>query len=180
MKRHLPNGLPRAASLAPVFLAAIVTTAPTGPSMRGIRGAAFAAVHAAACPEVEQSRIATAYGKLPLAFEANWGQARPGVRFLARGPGYTLALAPTEAALFIGATTKETHHQDTKARGSKGDESLVPWGPGGEHRRDHRRSSARVRVAHTAGRGRGGSRSVLRMRLVGAKPAAEIVGTEPL
>ena len=38
-----------------------------------------------------------AYGKLPLSFEANRGQADESVNFLARGPGYTLALSPTEA-----------------------------------------------------------------------------------
>jgi hypothetical protein len=39
------------------------------------------------------------YGQLPLAFEANRGQADPGVDFLARGNGYTLALSPDQAVL---------------------------------------------------------------------------------
>ena len=34
------------------------------------------------------------YGKLPLAFEANEGQAAPQARFLSRGRGYTLFLTP--------------------------------------------------------------------------------------
>ncbi len=41
-----------------------------------------------------------AYGRLPLAFEANRGQTDPRVRFLARGPGYTLFL--TSPALALG------------------------------------------------------------------------------
>lgn len=39
----------------------------------------------------------TAYGKLPLFFEANRGQTDPQVRFVSRGPGYTLFITPTEA-----------------------------------------------------------------------------------
>jgi uncharacterized protein (TIGR03437 family) len=45
-----------------------------------------------------------AYGKLPLAFEANTGQADPGVRFLSRGNGYTLFLTATEAVLSLSRT----------------------------------------------------------------------------
>ena len=37
------------------------------------------------------------YGKLPLVFESNQGQADPQVRFLARGRGYSLFLTPAEA-----------------------------------------------------------------------------------
>jgi len=35
---------------------------------------------------------AVAYGRLPLSFEANTGQADPRVKFLSRGSGYTLFL----------------------------------------------------------------------------------------
>jgi YVTN family beta-propeller protein len=48
----------------------------------------------------EQAR-ALAYGKLPLSFEANQGQADPQVRFIARGDSYTLFLTPTEAVLAL-------------------------------------------------------------------------------
>ncbi len=37
------------------------------------------------------------YAKLPLSFEANRGQTDPQVRFLSRGPGYTLFLTRTGA-----------------------------------------------------------------------------------
>src|SRR5205823_1209604 len=50
------------------------------------------------------SATADAFGKLPLAFEANVGQADAQVRFLSRGPGYTLLLADTEAVLRLQAT----------------------------------------------------------------------------
>jgi hypothetical protein len=45
------------------------------------------------------SALATAYGRLPLAFEANQGQAAPQIDFLNQGNGYTLSLTPTGAVL---------------------------------------------------------------------------------
>jgi len=45
------------------------------------------------------SVLAPTYGKLPLSFEPNQGQAEPAVRFLAHGPGYTLLLTEREAVL---------------------------------------------------------------------------------
>ena len=46
-----------------------------------------------------EADIRAAYGRLPLGFEANQGQTDPRVRYLARGSGYTLFLAGTEAVL---------------------------------------------------------------------------------
>jgi hypothetical protein len=43
----------------------------------------------------------TSYGQLPLAFEANVGQADSDVRYLAHGPGYNLALTDTGAVLAL-------------------------------------------------------------------------------
>ncbi|MGH8512013.1 MAG: hypothetical protein ACREU8_11710, partial [Gammaproteobacteria bacterium] len=37
-----------------------------------------------------EARLADTYGKLPLSFEANQGQTGEQVRFLSRGPGYTV------------------------------------------------------------------------------------------
>ncbi|MBI3693655.1 MAG: SBBP repeat-containing protein [Acidobacteria bacterium] len=45
---------------------------------------------------------ASAQMRLPLGFEANRGQAGDQARFLARGPGYTLLLAPGETVLAAG------------------------------------------------------------------------------
>lgn len=45
----------------------------------------------------ERPRMNAAFAKLPLLFEANQGQTDPQVRFLSRGPGYTLFLTPDEA-----------------------------------------------------------------------------------
>ncbi|MBA3239614.1 MAG: hypothetical protein H0T60_00110 [Acidobacteria bacterium] len=47
-----------------------------------------------------EGRLLEAYGKLPLSFEANRGQASGGaVKFLSRGSGYALFLTPGEAVL---------------------------------------------------------------------------------
>ena len=48
-----------------------------------------------------QARLSEAYGKLPLSFEANQGQADKQVEFLSRGSGYTLFLMPTKAVLVL-------------------------------------------------------------------------------
>lgn len=54
-----------------------------------------------------QVRIAEMYGRLPLRFEANQGQAGSRVKFLARGRGYGLFLTASEAELALrsGNTT---------------------------------------------------------------------------
>lgn len=58
-----------------------------------------------------QAGISETYGKLPLAFEANVGQADPSVKFLARGQGYTLLLTATEAVLAPHWQAGKTHQQ---------------------------------------------------------------------
>jgi len=46
----------------------------------------------------------TAYGTLPMSFEANYGQSNSQVKFLARGQGYTLFLTSTEAVFVFTKT----------------------------------------------------------------------------
>src|SRR2546423_1946798 len=46
-------------------------------------------------------RVSENYGKFPLHFEANRGQIDKGVRFLSRGPGYSLYLTAGEAVLVL-------------------------------------------------------------------------------
>jgi len=53
-------------------------------------------------PTTAASLIANeTYGRLPLHFEANRGQTHEDVRFLARGPGYSLYLTAGEAVLVL-------------------------------------------------------------------------------
>ena len=49
----------------------------------------------------QQEDLKRAYGKLPLAFEANQGQTAPEVRYLAHGQGYQLFLTSQEAVLTL-------------------------------------------------------------------------------
>src|SRR6266516_2876737 len=60
-----------------------------------IAGLAFPAIAAA------EARLIESYGKLPLSFEANQGQTHKDVRFLSRGPGYSLYLTASEAILVL-------------------------------------------------------------------------------
>jgi hypothetical protein len=58
-----------------------------------------------------RSSIEQSFGKLPLSFEVNNGQADKSVNFLSRGRGYTVLLNSTEAVLNIqhGARKKKKH-----------------------------------------------------------------------
>jgi hypothetical protein len=58
------------------------------------------------------SRITEAYGRLPLSFEANRGQADDKVDFVSRGNGFTLSLTPSEAVLNLTSPAERT---DAKA-----------------------------------------------------------------
>jgi len=46
-----------------------------------------------------KEQVADAYGKLPLSFIPNAGQADPQVRFAAQGPGFAVSFTPSEALL---------------------------------------------------------------------------------
>ncbi|MGH9765914.1 MAG: YCF48-related protein, partial [Blastocatellia bacterium] len=48
-----------------------------------------------------KNRVNESYGKLPLAFEINRGQASDQIKFLARGGNYDFLLAPAEATLHL-------------------------------------------------------------------------------
>ncbi len=52
-------------------------------------------------------RVSENYGKLPLSFEPNQGQASSEVKFLARGSGYTLFPSSTDALLYLRKTNAQ-------------------------------------------------------------------------
>ena len=56
--------------------------------------------------EARDARLSKAYGQLPLHFEENRGQTHEDVRFLARGPGYSLYLTAGEAVLALARTAR--------------------------------------------------------------------------
>ena len=49
----------------------------------------------------ERRRLVQSYGGIPLSFERNAGQTDARVKFLSRGPGYTLFLTGNEAVLAL-------------------------------------------------------------------------------
>src|SRR5207249_8531660 len=69
-----------------------------------------------ACPAAAaaEARVSEAYGRLPLHFEANRGQTHQDVRFLSRGPGYSLYLTASEAVLVL-SLPKDDAKRDAQA-----------------------------------------------------------------
>jgi len=86
--------------------------------------AGASALHAAVTPPavkppVSGERAMQAYAALPMSFEANKGQSDPHVKFLARGPGYTLFLTEKEAVLTLPddpVTPLNAHSKQASAR----------------------------------------------------------------
>jgi hypothetical protein len=77
--------------------------------MKSIRLFTAAAIFAAVLPAAATAvHPATSYGKLPLTFERNEGQADPAVRFVSRGNGYSLFLTPSEAVLRLKGASEES------------------------------------------------------------------------
>ncbi|MCI0387309.1 MAG: SBBP repeat-containing protein [Acidobacteria bacterium] len=92
----------------------------------------------------------TAYGKLPLSFEANQGQTDSQVKFLARGSGYTLFLTGAEAVLRLRNEDRRSKIENRKSHDSARSASHNPQS------------------------------SVLRMKLVGANPSPQAAGLDKL
>ena len=99
-----------------------------------------------------QAKVAESYGKLPLSFAANQGQADGRVKFLSRTGGYTLFLTQDEAVLALRGSKPNTTR--TKFAGS---DPTPQSGTG----------------APTTG-------AVLRMKLRNANPVAKVAGMDEL
>ena len=52
-------------------------------------------------PAADLARVKESYAKIPLSFAANYGQAHKDVKFISRGSGYSLALAPASFTLAV-------------------------------------------------------------------------------
>jgi hypothetical protein len=103
--------------------------------------------------EVTQERVKEFWGKLPLRFEANQGQTDAPVKFLARGSGYNLFLAPEGAVLTLNRKPRVNARDGRAATlehfpSALGNQTPPP--------------------------------SVLRMQLVGSNPVPRITGMEQL
>jgi hypothetical protein len=106
---------------------------------------------------MDQSRVLESYGQLPLSFEPNAGQTDGRVKFLSRGPGYTVFLTSDEAVLALSAGSKNSSSGKGGALAMAGFRDL---------------STPRPEVARTG--------AVLRMRLVGANKNAQVAGADQL
>jgi len=104
------------------------------------------------------------YGKLPLSFEANQGQADAQVRFLAHGQGYTLFLTPTEAVLSLNKSQTRTRNP-----------SFTKFSPSSPPNTKFSPSSFMSSSSQPKAIG-----TVLRMQFIGANPAPQLLGEEAL
>ncbi|HYP27020.1 MAG TPA: SBBP repeat-containing protein [Blastocatellia bacterium] len=98
--RNTLSGSKAVVCLAVSFFA-LMGLLPSRPGSTGARVAASAAGDSRVGPgrsgEEIEDRVRDSYGKLPLMFEANVGQADSKVDFLSRGAGYSVFISSTEA-----------------------------------------------------------------------------------
>lgn len=121
----------------------------------GLKAEAVSSTSTGAPEQASQSHHAEAYGKLPMSFEVNEGQADRRVKFLSRGSGYSLFLTAAEAVLTLNApAARETGTAPLTA-------------------------SSAVHRTSSAGQGRT-RQDVLRMKLLGANSSARATGLEEL
>ena len=106
---------------------------------------------AAAPPLPSTAAVQSAYGNLPLSFEANQGQTDSHVQFLSRGRGHQLFLTRTDAVLAL---------RTDEAKGTRRE--------GGAHQ--GQLSNSPPPTSHSA----------VRMTFEGANPHAEVVGLDKL
>jgi hypothetical protein len=97
----------------------------TQPDDRALRRAGFPESTSGAVPGNAAMGFGGAFGKLPLSFEANQGQADFPVRFLARGRGYSLFLTPTEAVLVLRSASPKSKVEGRKAEAGSRQLSVV-------------------------------------------------------
>jgi len=102
-------------------------------------------------PAPSLARLESAYGRLPLSFEANHGQWDPAVQFVTRGRGHQLFLTQSEAVLAL---------RTGQAQGDRQERGATPRMPS-----SHPPAS---------------SQSMIRMTFAGANPQADIVGHDQL
>jgi hypothetical protein len=108
-----------------------------------------------------RARLVNAYARLPLSFEANRGQAPGEVQFLARGQGFTLFLAGDEAVLAL----KESQVRSQKSE--EGCQSSVV---------SCQSPPATYKGQRATNNGQRTTDAFLRMKIVGADPAAAATG----
>ena len=131
--------------LSVVVISAVWGQTPSpAPRQRSSRGVAPVS-------SVNESAANKPYGNVPLFFEENAGQTDRTVRFVSRGPGYTLFLGPSEAVLAL----RPPIHDDKRNRLQK--------------RRLFQKSAPQKSAA-----------TFIRMKMSGANLGAEVTGLQQL
>jgi photosystem II stability/assembly factor-like uncharacterized protein len=172
----------RLLALCVIWLMLVVAAVPIGSVNRTAASAAKiskasategADAEASTPDESTQARIAQAYGKLSLSFEANQGQFDRQVQFLARGGGYGLFLTNSEAVMVLSRPA---------AGKDRAERAKSPFAPqqmrnikGG---REDWKAEARERVKRT--KTTSPQSAVVRMKLEGANPATQAEGLDQL
>ena len=154
---------PRSRTLLPTLVLSSVACLLAAPLMLTRRDAPPPPAADAQAP-LERAR--ETYGRIPLSFEANRGQADASIDFLARGAGYALFLKPAEAVFVLQNSGAGARDGAAAEPSLKTDLPLNVDAP---------QSKAHPRRAP----GDAGSK-VLRMRLVGADAAAAAEGANEL
>jgi hypothetical protein len=122
-----------------------------------------AAVKGVSQPDLaSQAKIREGYGKLPLSFEANQGQADSRVKFLTRTGAYSLFLTGDEAVLVL---------RDGKARNEDKDKDKFPV---------ETRLATSPAKANSAPTPKRANESILRMKLRNANVNARVTGLDEL
>ena len=106
---------PRSRTLLPTLVLSSVACLLAAPLMLTRRDAPPPPAAAAPAP-LERAR--ETYGRIPLSFEANRGQADASVNFLARGAGYALFLKPAEAVFVLQNSGSVARDKDAAAEPS--------------------------------------------------------------
>ncbi|MGD0125635.1 MAG: SBBP repeat-containing protein [Terriglobia bacterium] len=114
-------------------------------------------------------RLIAKYGRLPLSFEANGGQADARVKFLSRGRGYGLFLTGNEAVLEVqepGVRSQESGAELNRSPGLSSLQRTTDRGP---------RTSPLIQNPKSKI-----ENQFVRLRLVGARFDAEVIGRDEL
>src|SRR5215216_6193058 len=87
----------------------------TGGEIRQLKQGAPRTVPKNKATESDRAQVSTAYGKLPLRFEANEGQLDSRVKFVSRFAGYALYLTSTGAVLQLRPSDKSDERDKSRA-----------------------------------------------------------------
>ena len=159
--------LPVAVSFAQTVSFAPATHFPVGSNPTSV---AIGDLNGDGKPKEAQARMVANYGRIPLHFESNQGQADGKVKFLTRGSGYSMFFTPTEMVLSLASGSPQTT-QPTPRRlrarvpfsGRSADPGVDPFDPSGPKR-------AARETQHTT----------LRMKLIRANPDPKVIGEKEL